>query len=421
MSQAHQEDPPGSLKNATRRVLTWYMRSADAAQTWINPNESHVAIQAADDDPAPATFASYEEAVQWFERERGNLVAAVRSAAGQSMNEIAWKLAVVLRGLYMEFNPFDDWIATSTDGLRAAEALGDLSASAELLESLGMARAQLNQLNRSTEYLQRALELRHRTGNQSGTALTLNSLGLVLLRQHHLAEAQAVFEECLGIYTELGDTHWPPVIHANLAEILIGLRQYAEAARLLTSALDAYRGRDDPGLEGNALWLLSAARRGLGDASGALTAARDAVDLAVRHRNPMWEGYWLLELGFAQYAAGLSVEALASFGRSADLHHGIGDSTREARAWDGAGVVRLSLGQVEIAADAHRRAAEVFRRTEARWHLAGALGHLAQALAAGGETARAREAAAEALEILAGFTDPDADAMRAALSDFPSA
>lgn len=421
MNQAQQDEPPGSLLNANRRVLTWYMRSADAAQTWVNPNEAHVAIDTVDDDPPPVTFASYDEAVQWFERERANLVTAVRSAAGQSMNEIAWKLAVVLRGLYMEFNPFEDWIATSQDGLRAAEALGDISASAELLESLGMARAQLHELDRSTEYLESALELRHQTGDRPGTALTLNSLGLVLLRRHHLTEARAVFEECLEIYTELGDTHWPPVIHANLAEILIGLHQYSEASGLLTSALEEYRGRDDPGLEGNALWLLSAARRGLGDTSGALTAAREAVELASRHRNTMWEGYWLLELGFAQHTAGSGEEALASFERSAELHHGIGDSTREAQAWDGAGFVRLSLGQAETAADEHRRAAEVFRRTGARWQLAGALGHLTRALAAGGSAARARETALEALEVLTEFTDPEAESIRSELSAFTSA
>lgn len=420
MDQAHQDEPSGSLRNATRRVLTWYMRSADAAQTWINPNEPHVAIDTVDDDPAPVTFASYEEAVQWFERERANLVTAVRSAARQNMNEIAWKLAVVLRGLYMEFNPFEDWIATSTDGLRAAEAIGDLSASAELLESLGMACAQLHELDRSTEYLERALEIRHQTGDRPGTALTLNSLGLVLLRRHHLAEARSVFEECLSIYTELGDTHWPPVIQANLAEILIGLHQYAGAVDLLNGALDAYRGRDDPALEGNALSLLSAARRGLGDTDGALTTAREAVDLAARHRNPMWEGYWLLECGFAQHAAGFLDDALASFERSADLHHGIGDRTREAQAWDGAGIVRLALGQSGAAADEHRRAAEVFRRTEARWQLAGALGHLARALAANGAEAHAREAGAEALSLLSEFTDPEAEALRSELRTFTS-
>lgn len=397
-----------------------YLRSADAAQTWINPNEPHVAIDTVDDDPAPVTFASYEEAVQWFERERANLVTAVRSAARQNMNEIAWKLAVVLRGLYMEFNPFEDWIATSTDGLRAAEAIGDLSASAELLESLGMACAQLHELDRSTEYLERALEIRHQTGDRPGTALTLNSLGLVLLRRHHLAEARSVFEECLGIYTELGDTHWPPVIQANLAEILIGLHQYAGAVDLLNGALDAYHGRDDPALEGNALSLLSAARRGLGDTDGALTAAREAVDLAARHRNPMWEGYWLLERGFAQHAAGFLDDALASFERSADLHHDIGDRTREAQAWDGAGIVRLALGQAGAAVDEHRRAAEVFRRTEARWQLAGALGHLARALAANGAEAIAREAGAEALSLLSEFTDPEADALRSELRTFTS-
>lgn len=415
MDQARQEEEPGNLRNATRRVLTWYMRSADAAQTWINPNEAHVVIEAGDDDPAPAAFGSYDEAVRWFERERGNLVAAVRSAERQSMHEITWKLAVVLRGLYMEFNPFDDWIATSQAGLRAAEALGDRSASAELLESLGMVRTQLHQLDHGADDLRRALELRRQAADRPGAALTLNSLGLVLLRRHHLDEARMAFEECLGIYDELGDGHWPPVIRVNLAEILIALTRYQQAVELLGGSLKTFRERGDTRGEGNALRLLSMARRGLGDTDGALRAARRAVEIATAHRNAILEGYWLLELGTAQDAAGQHDEALASFERSAFLQHGIGDKVREAQAWDGSGIVRLELGQAAEAVDLHHRAAEVFRGNGASWPLAGALRNLALARHALGDTGQAREAAAEAVRVLAEFPDPQADAMRAEL------
>jgi tetratricopeptide (TPR) repeat protein len=418
MDQAHDEEPPAMLRNAARRLLTWYLRSADAAQAWINPAEAHVAFDAGQDDSEPETFTSYDQALQWFEQERGNLAAAVQAAEAQHMYEIAWKLAVVLRAFYMRFNTFGDWIATSEAGMRAAEALGDLAASAELLESLGIAYAQSHDLEHSTEFHRRALEIRRRAGDRSGAALSLNDLGLVLLRSHQLTQALSLFEESLEIYTNLGDEHWPPVIRANLAEILIGLGRYTDAEELTTAALATFRERGDAGAEGNALRLLSMARRGLGDTGHALQSAQQAVAMAVGLHNTMREGYWLLELGTVQHLTGRLNEALDSFHRSALLHHQIGDKGREARAWDGAGRVNRELGEITVAIELHDRAARTFRRLGLDWLLATALHNLAIAQQADRLIYQSQETAAEALRLLTAFSDPAAQSMREAFRQF---
>jgi tetratricopeptide (TPR) repeat protein len=417
MDQAHHEESPGNLRKATHRVLTWYLRSADAAQTWINPNEPHVTFETGDDNPPPETFTSYDQAVQWYELERGNLAAAVHAAESQHMYEIAWKLAVVLRAVYMRFNPFEDWITTSQAGLRAAEMLSDRAAAAELLESLGMACAQSDDLDRSTGYHQRALEIRRQAGDQPGVALSLNDMGLVLLRRHRLNEAHAMFEESLAIYEELGNMHWQPVIRANLGEALIGLGRYDEAGELVSAALAAFRERGDAGGEGNALRLLSMLRRGLSDAADALEAAERAVVLAGEQHNTMWEAYWLLELGTVQRLTGRLNDALNSFEHSASLQHRIGDKVREAQAWDGAGQVNRELGHTATAIDLHSRSAGTFRRLSMHWLLGVALRNLAIAQLADGLAGKARETASECLRVLAEFTDPAAQAVRDALRE----
>lgn len=110
MGQAQHDEPSEELRHAIRRTITWYLRSADAAQEWINPAEAHVEIHAMPDDRLPASFASYDEAARWFDLERANLAAAVRQAAEHGMEELAWRLAVALRAIYMRFNTFNDWI-----------------------------------------------------------------------------------------------------------------------------------------------------------------------------------------------------------------------------------------------------------------------------------------------------------------------
>ena len=82
--QARLEQTPHEREEALRRVLIWYLHTADAVQ-----------------------------AMQWYEAERDNLVAAVRAAATSGLDRITWQLAVVLRAVYMTNNPYAQPSATS--------------------------------------------------------------------------------------------------------------------------------------------------------------------------------------------------------------------------------------------------------------------------------------------------------------------
>lgn len=247
----------------------------------------------------------------------------------------------------------------------------------------------------------------------------MNGLGLLQLRRHHPADARALFEETLASYAALGDDRLVPVVQANLALAFIDLGEFQQADDLLQTILAAFRERGDVLSEGNALRLLSAAQRGLGNVPRALDAARDAIELAVRQGNTLREAYWLLDLGAAQRLAGDLDAALASYQRSAQLQHGLGHKVREAQARDGEGVVQRELGNLGQAIALHRHAAEAFRTVNARWLLAVALGHLAAALNASGQPGDAREQAAEALRLLDEFTDPAAEHLKATLRALP--
>lgn len=254
-------------------------------------------------------------------------------------------------------------------------------------------------------------------GDQRGIGLSLNSIGLGLLRGHQLTAAESAFSESLEVFLDLADTHWPPVIRANLAEVIIGLGRSPEAEKLISTALTAFRERGDRGGEGNALRLLSMARRRQGDPEGARAAAEEAVSIAQAHQNPMWEGYWLLELGSAQYLGGNLAGSLASFEQAAALEHRIGDRTREAQAWDGAGQVNAKRGELIAAIDLLTSAVEAFRSHNASWLQATSLTHLALAQETTGDVTQASETARMASEILDDFSDSDAEALKGTLSD----
>lgn len=419
VDQAREEDPPERRHDATRRLLLWYLRSADAAQPYVSPKEARVSIEPArGDEPTPKAFGSYDDAVEWFDREHGNLMASVTAASEQGLHEIAWKLAVVLRAFHMRFSMVEEWLTASGAGLRSAEAIGDLAAQGELLESMGMAYSQAYDLDRSGEYLTRALHVRRQVNDQHSLALTLNSLGLLHIRRHHFDAARSVFQEALDIYGELEVETWVPVIRENLAEALIGLGDSQAAETLVLDALAELRRRGDVGSQGNALRLLSMARREQGELDRARAAAEEAVTLAVQQRHLGREGYWLLELGTVQLLSGELAAARDSFDRAADLLHGGGQKIREAQSRDLQGTVQYEMGNLASAIESHRNAAEVFRSLAARWPLAVALRNLAIALNDSGDRTAALMVATEAGTLLAEFNDPAATAVRETLRRF---
>jgi hypothetical protein len=141
-----------------------------------------------------------------------------------------------------------------------------------------------------------ALEIRRQDGDRYGVGLSLNSLGLLQLRRHHLADAYALFQEAMDIYAELDDEHWVPIIQVSLAETLIGMNRYEEAEALALAVLATFRERGDTNDTGEVLRLLCMARCGLGDFDRAIEAGHEAVELAVAQYDPVREAFWLLWL-----------------------------------------------------------------------------------------------------------------------------
>src|SRR5699024_10962307 len=87
-------------------------------------------------------FTDNTDAVHWFETEGKNLVAAIEAAASAGMDEIAWRLPVVLRHVYVYRAPMTEWITATLLGLGAARREHERAAEADLSESLGMAYVQ---------------------------------------------------------------------------------------------------------------------------------------------------------------------------------------------------------------------------------------------------------------------------------------
>ncbi|WP_059013625.1 ATP-binding protein [Streptomyces specialis] len=416
--QAQSELSDDERASALHRVLDWYLHTSDAAQTRVNPQEQHVALDPPGQGVTPLEFTDYADAAQWYEQERRNLLAAVRAAEAAGLDRIAWQLPAVLRGVQMRLNPFEEWLAMGEIGLRAARRLGDRAGEADLLESLGMVRTQTGRLDEAGQYHEACLAIRRELGDRVNEALSLNDIGLLRLRQRRLDEAASLFGDALALLDELtAGQEWLAVVRSNMAEVAYERGALSEARTHAHEALSQYAAREDERGQGNVLRILAAVEREDGRPEKALDHARRAVDIARSHRNQSWEGYWLLELGAAQVANGQVHEALETFHRSAVIQRRLGDRPREAAAWHRAGEAYRETGRHEEAADFHRNAATAYAALGDGWHRANALHGLALAQRASDEGDKARETWSEALRALTGYDDARATRLRERISE----
>lgn len=413
--QAAHQEPGSEQEPAVRRILEWYLRTADAAQARIRPGEDRLALSEFNGAAEPLVLHDYDAAVDWAEQEYQNLLGAIRLAAA-GHERFASRLAVVLSNIRPSASPIAGSITACETGAEAARRAGEPAVEAELLVQQGMHWTRINDLSRSLGCYERALQLWRTENDRSGEANAVNLIGLVHLRRRELDSAAQRFREAYELFRREGAQHWSASALSNLASTHYRAGNLEASAEALERALAAHRSLQNSRGEGNALRLKSELQRERGDLDGALDSANEALEIAIKLREQRLEGYWLIILGDAQRDSGRLGEALASYQRSAMLHRRLKDDSREAVALQGTGHAYRMLDRNLEAAEFFRRAVAIHHELGDRWNEALARDDLGAALGENDASAARRERA-QARDLLAVFTDLRAADLRTRLDD----
>lgn len=413
IDQAHQEETPEDQRAVLQRIATWYLHTADAAsaatQTFypsvLAPEQSR---------PAPVVgFHGRQDALAWHQSEQTNLLAVARAAAQAGLDEIAWQLPATLHGIHAARNAFDDWQAMACIGLEAAQRLGDQRAQALMHDTLGIAGKDSRHLAQAAEHHQAALDLRTRIGDQAGVAESANGLGLVHLWRHELADSRTRLEQALAFYQRHGPRLRTGLALHNLAYAAADLGERDQATRSANQALAIYRETEaDHYLPASALLILARLAREVGDHTQAEGRLVEATALLESSGSPAMKAALRLEQATLHRAQGHHDQALETYWACETLQRSIGNRTGQAHAYDGIGQTMRALGRLQEAIDFHTMAARILRDPPQPWDLAQTLAHLADALADNDQPDQASNHRAEALTLLAPFSDPQATALR---------
>jgi DNA-binding SARP family transcriptional activator len=322
--RAQADDPPQTVDDAVRRVLDWYLRTADAAAGVVAPPRDRVPLDPAEPGCEPLAFATAEQALDWCEQERTNLVAATRQAAAHGLHDIAWKLPVAATVSFDRLGYRAEWLATHRIALASARELGDWRAEAWVLNNIGTVLGQQH-AGDAIGYFEQALAIVHERGDRRDEARAVNNLAFCYLILGRHEEAVGPLLDSLQLQRELGRRYGEAVALCNLGEAYVELGRYDEAIARSQEALAIAREVDSARDQGYALYNLGRANLALGRLAEATDLFEQALAIHRAARDRYGEVHDLQRIGTAYAQAGRLAEARTVWTDARSLFETLGE------------------------------------------------------------------------------------------------
>ncbi|MER5620237.1 tetratricopeptide repeat protein [Streptosporangium sp. NPDC002544] len=311
---------------AIRRCLLWYLVSVYNGHRVILPGFHSVPI---DIDGVPIThllFDDVDRAMQWFERERGNLLDALAMAMKTEQFDIAWRFPAVMYGFFELRSYWSDWREIHTVGVEAARSIGDRYGEACNYLGLGDANWLLRRLDEALVCYQNSAEAGREVGDGWVEGFSLRQIGAVLQETRQLDRAIEVTQEAINVFQAIGEKRGEGMAWLSLGKCYGSLGMHTEAADYCRVALGLFTEIEDG-------WSLAWGRCAFGLAlkeSGSYEESRDSYQLALAtfgtFEDRLNESRALIGIGEAYQGMGQRGEARAYFRRAAALLENLGDS-----------------------------------------------------------------------------------------------
>lgn len=318
------DEPAADRDDAVRRVLDWYLFTADAVDRLLMPRRRRIPLGRPGAATQPVPFASAGAALTWCEGERANLVAATRYATANRIADVAWKLPFVLWSYFTVRKRWTDWIATHELGLTATRESGDGSGEAHLLTSLANAYRDVRDFGAAFATFDQAISLARQVGDRWVEAAAQNLLGIAHRDVRRFADALACCQAALTAFQEQDDPWGTAWSLYNLGETCADLRRHHDAIRYTRQALALFTAIDDPWGTGWSLSILAHAHRRLHRYDEATEYCNRALAASRHIGNRQGEALALYNLGKIEYDTGRTDRARESWGRALAIFEELG-------------------------------------------------------------------------------------------------
>ena len=323
------EEPEDVRDEAVRRLLLWYLDTAEAAADTISPLRYRVAREPVTTGYGPLDFGSVDEALAWCDDERANFAAATRQAAAAGLHDIAWRLPPTVSLMFTRRSNYADCVSMNRIAADSARKAGDRLGEAWALNQLGFALARLRDPE-AFDRLEQALAIRQELGDTQGEAQSAIALGEGYFNIHGPGkDALRYLRRGADVLEPMGAISLRSVALNNLGEVYFMLGDVDAAVECYSQARDICR-EIGGHAEGHALHNLGLVLLRLHRLDEAIASFNEALS---KHRS--WgvlvgEANTLKHLGEAQAEAGSTAQAHASFTAALGIYGQIGDEVEVA-------------------------------------------------------------------------------------------
>ncbi|MEU9338161.1 BTAD domain-containing putative transcriptional regulator [Streptomyces sp. NPDC048290] len=313
------EESTEERDGAVERLLAWYLHTADAAYPLLTPKRPRIPLDPPPEGCRPLEFAGHEQALQWCEDERVNLVGAVQQAAAAGLHGIAWRLPAVLWGFFYLRSHHTDWLDTTRTALVAARAAGDRAGEARALTDQANALRAATRYDEAVAHLRQAKDLFRELGDTQGRISTVSNLGDAYLQAGRLPEAVDHIRRGLALHRLAGNPWGVSITLANLGDAYQRQGRFSEAVDCLEQALTMLREQRNRWVEGVVLDLLGTVHARLERPTDAIAFYEEALKTHHDVGNRWGEGHTLGNLGDVELASGDPWAARVSWERALEI------------------------------------------------------------------------------------------------------
>ncbi|WP_327596798.1 ATP-binding protein [Streptomyces chartreusis] len=312
--------PPAGLRLAAlRRLLDFYTHTAYAAERLLDPHRDPINLAPPVHGCRLQAPAGIPAAMDWFDTEHRNLLAAQHTAHTHALHRTSWQLAWTLYNFHYRRGHRHDQLTVWQTAVASADQLPDPHAQSLTRQLLGHAHIALG---------------------HHQEAITALDQALTLSEQHHDPALQAQ-------------------AHYTLSAITPDAGQALEHAR---RALDLHRSLHQPIGEAHALNAAGYNAARLGDHHTARAHCRAALTLFAHHHDINGQAQTLDSLGYTEHLNGHHHDAIHHYRQAISLYHDLGNAYETADTLDRLGHTHTALGQHTQAHAAWQEARELYRR-----------------------------------------------------------
>lgn len=245
---AHDTDSQGHLETALRRLVDFYLHTAYSAERCLYKYPP-IDLEEPVAGSRPVLLTDEMAAWTWLTAEHACLLAAQKAAFDQNWCAAVWQFAWTLETYQRWRGLAQDRVACWRTALAAANQLTDLTIQSLVLRFLGWSSSYLAHYTTGVKYLEQALVLSEKSGDEFGHAHAHFVLGVVCTEAGDEQMALSHTVRALDAFRLLNEPIWVAMSLNNIGWSYAKLESYEQARGSLLDALDVLRGHPDRNAE----------------------------------------------------------------------------------------------------------------------------------------------------------------------------